>query len=52
MESLTSTLAVHQAEGSRLRGDVLRLSGMLEMIYQSKTWKLHEIVERARGLVK
>lgn len=52
IESLTGTIAAHQLENSRIRGEVLRLNSMLEMIYGSKTWKLHEIVERARGLVK
>ncbi|HXI13629.1 MAG TPA: PIG-L family deacetylase [Thermoanaerobaculia bacterium] len=50
--SLTETLAARHADSSSLRVEILRLNRILEMIYQSKTWKLHEIAERARGLVK
>src|SRR5688500_12359117 len=43
--------ATHAAndEIARLRVEIGRLNGLLEMIYNSKTWKLHTMVEKARG---
>jgi chromosome segregation ATPase len=32
-----------------LWGEILRLQGLLDTIYRSRTWKLHEIVERMKG---
>ncbi|HUO85006.1 MAG TPA: hypothetical protein VM534_07830, partial [Thermoanaerobaculia bacterium] len=29
--------------------EILRLNALLETIYQSRTWKLHQIVEKVRG---
>jgi len=37
------------AEGRALRAEVERLNGMLELIYRSRTWKLHRFLERLRG---
>lgn len=37
------------AEIVRLRVEIDRLNGLLEMIYRSKTWKLHTTVEKLRG---
>ena len=36
-------------EIARLRVEIERLNGLLEMIYRSKTWKLHNTVEKLRG---
>jgi LmbE family N-acetylglucosaminyl deacetylase/glycosyltransferase involved in cell wall biosynthesis len=33
----------------RARVEIARLSGLLDTIYGSKTWKLHTMLERARG---
>jgi LmbE family N-acetylglucosaminyl deacetylase/GT2 family glycosyltransferase/FtsZ-binding cell division protein ZapB len=40
--------ATHQ-ELERTRVEISRLNGLLEMIYRSKTWKLHTTLERIRG---
>ncbi|HEX8408079.1 MAG TPA: PIG-L family deacetylase [Thermoanaerobaculia bacterium] len=37
------------AELERLRVEIGRLNGLLEMIYRSKTWKLHTTLEKIRG---
>jgi len=33
----------------RLQAEVERLNGLLEMIYRSKTWKMHTTIEKLRG---
>jgi glycosyltransferase involved in cell wall biosynthesis len=33
----------------QLRVEIARLSGLLEMIYRSKTWKVHTTIEKLRG---
>ena len=33
----------------QLRVEIERVNGLLDMIYHSKTWKLHTIVEKVRG---
>jgi hypothetical protein len=33
----------------RSRVEIERLSGLLDMIYRSKTWKLHTTLEKIRG---
>lgn len=45
---LAATNAANEEIG-RLRVEIARLNGLLEMIYSSKTWKLHTMVEKARG---
>ena len=37
------------AEREALSAEVARLNGLLEQIYRSKTWKLHELIERLRA---
>ena len=39
-----ATRAVEQ-----LRVEIARLNGLLEMIYRSKTWKVHTTFEKLRG---
>jgi hypothetical protein len=34
---------------SALWGEITRLQSLLDTIYRSRTWKLHEIVERMKG---
>lgn len=41
-------LATHE-ELQRARVEIQRLSGLLDMIYRSRTWKLHTMVEKIRG---
>ncbi|MEA2463170.1 MAG: hypothetical protein QOJ98_917, partial [Acidobacteriota bacterium] len=48
-EDLRTSNAASAAELERLRVEIARLNGLLEMIYRSKTWKLHTMVEKARG---
>jgi LmbE family N-acetylglucosaminyl deacetylase/glycosyltransferase involved in cell wall biosynthesis len=48
-EQLRATNASAAAEAERLRVEIDRLNGLLEMIYRSTTWKLHTMVEKARG---
>jgi LmbE family N-acetylglucosaminyl deacetylase/glycosyltransferase involved in cell wall biosynthesis len=40
--------ATHE-ELQRARVEIQRLNGLLDMIYGSRTWKLHTIVEKIRG---
>jgi LmbE family N-acetylglucosaminyl deacetylase/glycosyltransferase involved in cell wall biosynthesis len=56
-------LATQRAENDQLRGanrdthdalerarvEVARLNGLLDMIYRSRTWKIHTMLERMRG---
>jgi len=48
-EELRTSNAASTAEIERLRVEIARLNGLLEMIYRSRTWKLHTMVEKARG---
>lgn len=43
--------ALHEAQGTNaaLRHEVARLQTLLDMIYESRTWKLHSIVEKMKG---
>jgi len=41
-DGLRTALGEHEVE-------VARLNGLLETIYSSRTWKLHELIERLRG---
>lgn len=43
-----STIETHEAL-ERTRVEVNRLNGLLHMIFQSKSWKLHTILEKLRG---
>jgi chromosome segregation ATPase len=47
-ELRASNRATHQ-ELERTRVEIQRLSGLLDMIYRSRTWKLHTMLEKARG---
>ena len=42
---------IHESHGEieRLRVEIARLSGLLDMIYRSKTWKVHTTLEKLRG---
>ena len=42
-----NTAAANAVE--QLRVEVARLNGLLEMIYRSKTWKVHTTIEKLRG---
>jgi LmbE family N-acetylglucosaminyl deacetylase len=44
-QALTETNTARQAE----RVEIARLQGLLDMIFRSRTWKLHTIVEKVRG---
>jgi LmbE family N-acetylglucosaminyl deacetylase/glycosyltransferase involved in cell wall biosynthesis len=46
---LRETNAAAHQELERARVEIQRLNGLLEMIYRSKTWKLHTTLERFRG---
>ena len=48
-EQLHAANAASSEELARLRVEVGRLNGLLEMIYRSKTWKLHTTLEKIRG---
>jgi LmbE family N-acetylglucosaminyl deacetylase len=56
LERKTGALVTTEKENTRLNGDVVRLSneverlnGLLNLIFRSKTWKLHVFLERFRG---
>ncbi|HEX6087907.1 MAG TPA: glycosyltransferase, partial [Thermoanaerobaculia bacterium] len=46
---LRDTNGIAHQELERARVEIARLNGLLEMIYRSKTWKLHTTLERIRG---
>ena len=46
---LGAQLGNEQQEKNRALVEIARLNGLLEMIYRSKTWKLHTTLERFRG---
>jgi glycosyltransferase involved in cell wall biosynthesis len=48
-EELSASNALTSAELERTRVEIARLNGLLEMIYRSRTWKLHTVLEKARG---
>jgi len=49
MESDRVALAEMQRTNGALYAEVARLQNLLDTIFQSKTWKLHTIVERVKG---
>jgi len=56
LESLRATnrhsqaeLEQHRAEIGRLYVEIQRLNGLLDMIYRSRTWKIHTLMEKVRG---
>jgi LmbE family N-acetylglucosaminyl deacetylase/glycosyltransferase involved in cell wall biosynthesis len=48
-EVLRETNAQSHAELQRLRVEIQRLKGLLDMIFQSRTWKVHTLMEKLRG---
>lgn len=48
-ESLRKTLDDAQALARAAYAEIERLQGLLNMIYKSRTWKLHAMMERIRG---
>jgi LmbE family N-acetylglucosaminyl deacetylase len=49
LESSRQTTRQDREELGRAYVEIQRLNGLLEMIYRSKTWKLHTTLERIRG---
>ncbi|MDQ3280359.1 MAG: PIG-L family deacetylase [Acidobacteriota bacterium] len=49
MDAMRGSNAAASAEIERLRVEIARLNGLLEMIYRSATWKVHTMLEKARG---
>ncbi|HEV8661269.1 MAG TPA: PIG-L family deacetylase [Thermoanaerobaculia bacterium] len=48
-ERLRKSLDDAQAMGRATYAEIERLQGLLNMIYKSRTWKLHAMVERMKG---
>ena len=48
-DQLRAANAVTHQELQRFRVEIDRLNGLLDMIYRSRTWKLHTTLERIRG---
>ncbi|HSP14452.1 MAG TPA: PIG-L family deacetylase [Thermoanaerobaculia bacterium] len=48
-EQLRKSLDDAQAVGRAAYAEIERLQGLLNMIYKSRTWKLHAMMERMRG---
>ncbi|HUR81664.1 MAG TPA: glycosyltransferase, partial [Thermoanaerobaculia bacterium] len=48
-DSLRGVNATAHQELERTRVEIARLNGLLEMIYRSRTWKLHTTLEKIRG---
>jgi LmbE family N-acetylglucosaminyl deacetylase len=49
LKDLQSAHAESQTTNAALFAEVARLQDLLDQIFKSKTWKLHEIVERMKG---
>ncbi|PYQ62292.1 MAG: hypothetical protein DMF58_02225 [Acidobacteria bacterium] len=49
LKDLQAAFSESQQTNAALFGEVSRLQELLDMIYKSRTWKLHEIVERMKG---
>jgi LmbE family N-acetylglucosaminyl deacetylase len=49
LESALPALAESQRTNGALYAEVTRLQNLLDTIFQSRTWKLHTIVERVKG---
>jgi LmbE family N-acetylglucosaminyl deacetylase len=49
LEALRAMHGATHEELQRTRVEIQRLNGLLEMIYRSRTWKLHTMVEKIRG---
>jgi LmbE family N-acetylglucosaminyl deacetylase len=49
LESALPALAEAQRTNGALYAEVTRLQNLLDTIFQSRTWKLHTIVERVKG---
>lgn len=48
-EVLRKSVDDSQAVGRAAQAEIERLQGLLNMIYRSRTWKLHAMMERMRG---
>lgn len=48
-DDIRGTNAQSHAELERLRVEIDRLNGLLGMIYRSRTWKVHTMLEKLRG---
>ena len=48
-DALRGANATAHQELERMRVEIARLNGLLDMIYRSKTWKLHTTLEKFRG---
>ncbi|HEV7241836.1 MAG TPA: PIG-L family deacetylase [Thermoanaerobaculia bacterium] len=48
-EELRATCAAAHEELQRARVEIQRLGGLLDMIYRSRTWKVHTMLEKMRG---
>jgi predicted nucleic acid-binding Zn-ribbon protein len=48
-ELLQKSVNESQAVGRAAYAEIDRLQGLLNMIYKSRTWKLHAMMERMRG---
>jgi LmbE family N-acetylglucosaminyl deacetylase/glycosyltransferase involved in cell wall biosynthesis len=49
LQDARAALAESERSNAALFAETARLQGLLDLIYQSKTWKLHSIVERMKG---
>ncbi len=49
IDQLRAANAATHEELQRARIEIQRLNGLLDMIYRSRTWKVHTIVEKIRG---
>ena len=49
IDALRRVNATTSDELQRARVEISRLGGLLDMIYRSRTWKIHTLVERVRG---
>jgi hypothetical protein len=44
-----AALTATEVERDRAQSEANRLQGLLDMIFRSKTWKMHTLLERLRG---
>ena len=48
-DDLSAAFGESERTGAALHAEVARLQSLLDMIYRSRTWKLHTIVEKMKG---
>ena len=48
-DDVSAALQESQRTSAALYAEIARLQGLLDLIYNSRTWKLHTMVEKMKG---